>query len=133
MTRILTVVTFLPLIGALALTLVPRRRDGLLRGGALAIAIVTFVLSLPLYVRFDAGSAEYQFVEVARWMPALGAAYHVGIDGISLLLVLLTVLIICRKIWLNMRKLTAKAGKSVPTSATVTIPTKIQVVKDFRA
>ena len=94
MTRILTVVTFLPLIGGLALTLVPRRRDGLLRGGALAIAIVTFVLSLPLYFRFDAGSAEYQFVEVARWMPTLGAAYHVGIDGISLLLVLLTTFLI---------------------------------------
>jgi NADH-quinone oxidoreductase subunit M len=90
MTRVLTVVTFLPLIGALALTLVPRRRDGLLRGGALAIAVGTFVLSLPLYFRFDAGSAEYQFVEVARWMPTLGAAYHLGIDGISLLLVLLT-------------------------------------------
>ena len=90
MTRVLTVVTFLPLIGALALTLVPRRLDGLLRGGALAIAVVTFVLSLPLYFRFDAGSAEYQFGEVARWMPTLGVAYHVGIDGISLLLVLLT-------------------------------------------
>jgi NADH-quinone oxidoreductase subunit M len=90
MTRVLTAVTFLPLIGALALTLVPRRRDGVLRGGALAIAIVTFVLSLPLYFKFDAASAEYQFVEVARWMPTLGVAYHVGIDGISLLLVLLT-------------------------------------------
>ena len=90
MTRVLTVVTFLPLIGALALTLVPRRLDGLLRGGALAIAIVTFVLSLRLYFRFDAGSAEYQFVEVTRWMPTVGVAYHVGIDGISLLLVLLT-------------------------------------------
>jgi NADH-quinone oxidoreductase subunit M len=90
MKHLLTVVTFLPLAGALALTLVPRAREGALRAGALIVAVATFVVSLPLYFRFDAGSAEYQFEVVARWMPTLGVSYHVGIDGISLLLVLLT-------------------------------------------
>jgi NADH-quinone oxidoreductase subunit M len=90
MTHLLSVVTFLPLAGALALTLVPRRLDVAVRGGALAVAVATFVASLPLYFRFDAGSADLQFEEVASWLPTLGVSYHVGIDGISLLLVLLT-------------------------------------------
>jgi NADH-quinone oxidoreductase subunit M len=87
---LLTLVTFVPAAGALLLALVPRRAEGLLRWGALAVALVTFALSLPLYVGFDAASADYQFEERASWMPSLGAGYHLGIDGISLLLVLLT-------------------------------------------
>jgi NADH-quinone oxidoreductase subunit M len=90
---ILTLVTFLPAAGALVLLLVPRGQDVLLRAVALAVSIATFLISLPLYVRFDASSADYQFVEFARWIPTLGVGYHVGIDGISLLLVLLTTLI----------------------------------------
>jgi NADH-quinone oxidoreductase subunit M len=90
---LLTAVTFLPLAGALALMLVPRRLDVVLRAGALIVGVATFVLSLPLYFRFDPGSADYQFEEFARWMPTLGVGYHLGIDGISLLLVLLTTLL----------------------------------------
>ena len=48
------------------------------------------MLSLPLYFGFDAEIIGYQFEESRRWMPTLGVTYHVGIDGISLLLVLLT-------------------------------------------
>ncbi len=87
---VLSIVTLLPVVGALALTLAPRRHDNLLRGGALAVSAATFVISLRLYLSFDAGSANYQFEEQMAWMPSLGASYHVGIDGISLLLVLLT-------------------------------------------
>jgi len=90
---LLSAVTFLPLVGALALMLVPRRLDAVLRGGALAVGVATFALSLPLFSRFDASSADYQFEEMARWIPTLGASYHLGIDGISLLLVLLTTFI----------------------------------------
>ena len=90
---ILTVVTFLPAAAALALLLVPRRHETALRAGALAATVATFLASLPLYARFDAASADYQFEEFARWMPGLGVGYHLGIDGISLLLVLLTTLI----------------------------------------
>ena len=90
---VLSAVTFLPLVGALALMLVPRRLDAVLRGGALAVGVATFALSLSLYSRFDASSADYQFEEIARWIPTLGVSYHLGIDGISLLLVLLTTFI----------------------------------------
>ncbi|OGK99349.1 MAG: NADH dehydrogenase [Candidatus Rokubacteria bacterium RIFCSPHIGHO2_12_FULL_73_22] len=90
MTGLLSAVTFLPAAGALALLLVPRRMAGAQRVGALLIALAALALSLPLFLGFDADAAGYQFEEVRRWMPTLGVTYHVGIDGISLLLVLLT-------------------------------------------
>src|SRR2546425_7703071 len=87
---LLSVVTFLPGAAGLALLLVPGRRVGTLRLASLAISLVTFVLSLPLYFGFDSDNPSYQFEEYWPWMPTLGVSYHVGIDGISLLLVLLT-------------------------------------------
>src|ERR671934_107499 len=88
---VLSVVTFLPALGALLiLVLVPRRHEAALRWGGLATSLATFVASLPLWVRFDAGEADMQFEETLAWMPGLGVGYHVGIDGISVLLLLLT-------------------------------------------
>jgi NADH-quinone oxidoreductase subunit M len=86
----LTAVTFLPALGALGLLLIPRRQERLVKQGALAAALLTFLLSLRLYAGFDPATADYQFVEARAWMPSLGIAYHVGVDGISVLLVLLT-------------------------------------------
>ncbi|HEV8615688.1 MAG TPA: NADH-quinone oxidoreductase subunit M [Methylomirabilota bacterium] len=91
--HLLSVVTFLPAAGALLLLLVPRRAETALRLGALAVGVAAFAVSLPLYFRFDGDVADYQFEEFAPWLPGLGANYHVGIDGISLLLVLLTTLL----------------------------------------
>src|SRR5256886_16243374 len=50
----------------------------------------TFAASVPLWTGFDGGDADVQFEELLRWMPGLGVGYHVGVDGISVLLVLLT-------------------------------------------
>jgi NADH-quinone oxidoreductase subunit M len=90
MTRLLTAVTFLPALGALTLVFVPRRHAGVLKTAALLIALLVLALSLPLYTGFDGAAADFQFEEQRPWMPTLGVSYHVGIDGISLLLVLLT-------------------------------------------
>jgi NADH-quinone oxidoreductase subunit M len=90
---LLTAVTFLPTLGALALVLVPRRLGGVHRGVGLAVSLITFLISIPLWTRFDGDSADFQFEEVARWLPTLGVSYHIGIDGISLLLVMLTTLL----------------------------------------
>jgi NADH-quinone oxidoreductase subunit M len=91
MTRhLLSVVTFVPLVGAVALLAVPRRAESILRWGALAVAVLALVVALGLWTGFDPSQAGYQFEDEARWMPGLGVAYHVGIDGISLVLVLLT-------------------------------------------
>jgi NADH-quinone oxidoreductase subunit M len=88
---VLTVVTFLPALGALLIMLlVPRRNEPALRWSGLAVSVATFVASLPLWTRFDAGDADMQFEETLRWMPGFGVGYHVGVDGISVLLVLLT-------------------------------------------
>jgi NADH-quinone oxidoreductase subunit M len=86
---ILTLVTFLPLAGAILLVFLPRENKGWLYGIALGITAATFVLSLGLHFGFDGGTAEPQFVERADWL-GLGIEYHVGVDGISLYLVLLT-------------------------------------------
>src|SRR5881296_2480806 len=88
---LLSVVTFLPALGALLiLVLVPRRHEAALRWGGLAASAATFAASLPLWTRFDAADADFQFEEARAWMPDFGISYHLGIDGISLLLVLLT-------------------------------------------
>jgi NADH-quinone oxidoreductase subunit M len=86
----LTAVTFLPTLGAIVLALLPRRLAQVHRTIGLVITLVTFVLSVPLWFGFDGDSADMQFEEFYRWLPTLGVSYHVGIDGISLLLVLLT-------------------------------------------
>jgi NADH-quinone oxidoreductase subunit M len=91
---ILSLVTFIPAAGAVLIALLPRGRPAVLKGAALAVSVVTFLASVPLWTRFDASSADYQFVEDRAWMPSLGIAYHVGIDGISLLLVLLTTFLV---------------------------------------
>ena len=66
------------------------RRDGTIRWIALAASLLVFGLTLLLWGRFDAASADFQFVERVPWIPAFGIDYHVGVDGISLLLVVMT-------------------------------------------
>src|SRR5882762_3072963 len=90
MIPLVTLVTFLPGAAGLALLFVPRRSVGVLRLISLVVTVLTFACSLPLYFGFDGDAIGYQFEESRRWMPTLGVTYHVGVDGISLLLVLLT-------------------------------------------
>ena len=87
---LLTAVTFLPAAGAVAVALVPRHLAMAHRVLGLVVALATLALSLPLWFGFDGDRADFQFAELYRWMPTLGVSYHVGIDGISLLLVVLT-------------------------------------------
>jgi NADH-quinone oxidoreductase subunit M len=91
---ILSLMTFLPLAGVILLFLIPKGSHGLLRGVALATTIVTFLVSLPLVTGFET-NAEYQFVQNIPWIAAgsFQMNYHVGIDGISLWLVILTTFI----------------------------------------
>src|SRR5712692_5132102 len=91
---LLTAVTFLPALGGLALLLVPRRVASALKVGGLVVTLATLLLSVPLYVGFDGDVADFQFEEARAWMPDFGISYHLGIDGISLLLLLLTTFLI---------------------------------------
>ncbi len=87
---ILTVVTFLPLLGALLLLLIGKGRTRTIRNLALGCSALTFFVSLPLFSKFDSSISGMQFEQQASWIPGFGISYHVGIDGISLFLVLLT-------------------------------------------
>ena len=86
----LTVVTFAPLAGGVLLLAVPRRARHLFRWWALVVSLGAFGLSLGMLARFHTGDAGYQMVEQASWIPSLGVNYVMGVDGISLFMVLLT-------------------------------------------
>lgn len=89
----LTLITFLPLVGAALLLLLPRNAASAIKAWALLVALANFALSLPLFFLFRMGTADMQFEFQAPWISLLGQnaiTYHVGIDGLSLFMVLLT-------------------------------------------
>ncbi|HRI50460.1 MAG TPA: NADH-quinone oxidoreductase subunit M [Pseudomonadota bacterium] len=88
MSMILPILTFLPLLGALVCLLVPREEAGLHRGIGLFTSLVTFAASLMLLPSFE--PAKMSYVVRWPWAPSLGIEFHLGIDGISLWLVMLT-------------------------------------------
>lgn len=87
--NIITIVTFLPLLGALLLVVFPRR-DRDIRWFALGISLVTLLASLHLPWHFDHGQSGFQFEQNVPWISHPHINYHLGIDGISLWLVVLT-------------------------------------------
>ncbi len=87
-THILTYIIFTPLVGAILLLLVSNEK--LIKGTSILFAAVTFVFSVLLYLGFDVSKPGFQFVEYVPWIYSISAAYHLGIDGISLLLMVLT-------------------------------------------
>jgi NADH-quinone oxidoreductase subunit M len=87
---LLSILVWLPILGGVAVMLVGDERAALARWLSLGVAIATFVLSLPLWSGFDATSASMQFVERASWIASLKSDYYLGVDGISLPLILLT-------------------------------------------
>jgi NADH-quinone oxidoreductase subunit M len=97
--HLLSLVTFLPLAGVLALLLLDevlglfslrRLSEGLWRWLTLVLTALTFALSLGLWTGFDATRTDFQFVERVPWLPVYGVSYFVGIDGVSLLLLVMT-------------------------------------------
>lgn len=87
---ILTLVTFFPLIGAVLLLFVPHHRHDTIKSMSLLVSFVTLLLSIWLYAMFDPLANGMQFEINMPWVTSLGIHYHMGIDGISLLLILLT-------------------------------------------
>jgi len=87
---VLTWLVLLPLLGGGVVLLTGRGREQLARTIGLGISLLTFVATIGLWARFDATVANYQFVERYTWLPEFGISYHVGVDGISLLLIVLT-------------------------------------------
>jgi len=88
---LLSLVIWTPILGGLLVLLVGSNRSGLeAKVLSLLVAIATFALSIPLYSQFDINTHQMQFVELAPWIEAFSVNYHLGIDGISMPLILLT-------------------------------------------
>ena len=90
MNHILTYTLFSPLAGILLLAFLPRERAALIKSVGIGASLVTFVLSLFVYFGFDASVTKMQFVESAPWIATLDINYIVGVDGLSILLIVLT-------------------------------------------
>jgi NADH-quinone oxidoreductase subunit M len=87
---LLTSLVLVPLAGAAAIALIPREREAVIQRVALVASLAVFAGTLLLWSRFDASSADFQFVERHAWIPSFGIDYFVGVDGISLFLIVLT-------------------------------------------
>ena len=88
--HILSVVLFTPLIGAIAMLFIPRENEQAHRIAGNVFGVLGFLVSIPLVRWWNPGASRFSFEENVAWIPSIGARYHLGIDGISLLLVMLT-------------------------------------------
>ena len=92
----LSLIIFFPLLGIpiiIFLSYLYENSDESIKIGALIVTLIEFLISIPLFTNFESGSAAMQFVQKVPWIESLGISYFVGLDGISLFLVLLTTLI----------------------------------------
>ncbi len=90
--HLLSIILFTPLAGALVLLFVGRERAHTIRWIANAFAAAGFAVSLPLWFWYQPQGERWQFTERAEWIPSIGASYYLGVDGFSVLLILLTTL-----------------------------------------
>ncbi len=87
---ILSLIILTPALGAILLAFVDRKNESVMKQGSLMISCLTLLLSLTMLTQFDGSYGGYQLEEKHTWVEGLGISYHLGIDGISILLVLLT-------------------------------------------
>jgi NADH-quinone oxidoreductase subunit M len=93
-TPILSVLTYTPILGAIILMLfVPPQDTRMIRSLAVVFTSLTFLFSLIVLCNFQGGTPKMQLVEQASWIPSLGVTYFMGVDGVSILLILLTTLL----------------------------------------
>ncbi len=90
---LLTITVFLPLLGALAILLIPKGREELMRWVAVAAAALAFLASLWILGPYEIGKAGMQLQERYLWIPGIGINYHLGVDGLGLPLLLMTTLL----------------------------------------
>lgn len=88
-TNLLTLITFTPLIGMILVLLAPSNRPNVIRWGAVAFSMVPLALTIVMWVGYDNAVGGYQFREQATWFPQINASYKLGVDGISIPLMVL--------------------------------------------
>ena len=89
---LLSILIWLPILGAVVVLVAGNQRPGMAKGLALLISVATFLLGLPLFFSFDTSTAAMQFVEYRTWIETFNIHYHLGVDGFSAPLILLTML-----------------------------------------
>ena len=92
-THLLSLILFLPSVAAIIILFLPKGEDRLTRWFAFGASLIPFLLSLVVWFRFEAGQPGFQFEESYVWYEAIGSSLHLGVDGLSLTMVLLTTLL----------------------------------------
>lgn len=107
---ILSTLIFLPLLGTFIILFIKRSRENLIKRTALIFSIITFLLSIPLFTgnNFDRTTYKMQFVERHSWIPSWNITYYLGVDGISILFVLLSTLITISCVLVSWNSIKAK-------------------------
>lgn len=113
MSWILTVLLALPIVGAVVVATLPQREEKLAKGIGLAFALVEFLVSLPLFTGFEVGNGGMQFETNVPWIPEFGIHYHVGVDGFSVFIVLLTTLLTPLCIWGAWNSIEKRSGEFI--------------------
>src|SRR5690348_16705935 len=90
---LLSVILITPFVGAVVCMLLPERRPEQVKAVAYAVTAITLGFALYMLWQFDASRGTFQFVENQKWIPAIGVRYIVGVDGISLFMVVITAVI----------------------------------------
>lgn len=90
----ITVLTCVPLIAGLGILVFGAQNKNLARGLAVASSAIVLALTLIVWHRFNSGSSDLQFDELHAWIPAIGVQYHVGVDGLGLLMLLLSAIVV---------------------------------------
>jgi NADH-quinone oxidoreductase subunit M len=91
--HILTLILFSPVVSALIVLLIPRAQEKAIRWAAFLLSLIPFGLSVYMWAAYVPGQAGFQFVEQAAWYEAINSSFHLGVDGISVPMVLLTTLL----------------------------------------
>ncbi len=87
---LLTYLILIPLIGSILVLFIKKEQVNFIKYFAVGLSTIAFLLSLIIYFQFDSSNQEFQFINKIEWIKGLNIHYHVGVDGMSLLLVLLT-------------------------------------------
>ena len=87
--NLITYLLLIPLIGSIFLLLIDKQKENIIRYTGLGLSFAAFIISLIIYFNFDNQNSEFQFIHRFAWIENLNIFYFVGVDGLSLLLVLL--------------------------------------------
>ncbi len=93
MNLLLTLITFVPLVGVLLILLVPGDEERTIKRTAIGVSFIPLLLAIALWFSYDKGTGGIQFEALASWIPAIDVNYHVGADGLSIPLIFLTTLL----------------------------------------